>query len=114
MRGFTACPFFVWGFPGLRSCIDLAVGFKGGSGIPLSWLRSRRYTRFIFAGPYPGIGSLAYVVNVSPPPIGRPPYVAATRAAFAARATAQMKPANSRATAVMATVLSLPLLTSAR
>jgi hypothetical protein len=35
-------------------------------------------------------------------------------AAVASRATAQMKPANSRATAVMATVLSLPLLIRAR
>jgi len=72
MRGFTACPFFVWGFPGLRSCIDLAVGFKDGSGIPLSWLRSRRYTRFIFAGPCPGIGSLVQVVTVRLPSIGSP------------------------------------------
>src|ERR1700720_1977063 len=54
MRWVTACPFFVWGFPSLRSCIDLAVGLKVGSGIPLSWLRSRRYTRFIFTGPCPG------------------------------------------------------------
>jgi hypothetical protein len=36
---------FVWGFPGLRSGIDLAVGLKVGSGIPLPRLRSRRYTR---------------------------------------------------------------------
>src|SRR6202040_165120 len=76
MRGFTACPFFVWGFPSLRSCIDLAVGLKVGSGIPLSWLRSRRYTRFIFTGPCPGIGSLVQVVNVPPPPTGSPALLA--------------------------------------
>ena len=114
MRGFTACPFFVWGFPGLRSGVDLAVGLKDGSGIPLSWLRSRHCTDVSSPDLCPGTGSLVQVVKVRLPPIGSPPYLVSARAAFAARATAQMKPANSRATAVMATVLGLPLLTSAR
>src|ERR1700730_8329463 len=43
-----------------------------------------------------------------------PPYFAASGAGVIARPTAQMKPASSRATAVMATVLSLPLRISAR
>ena len=47
-------------------------------------------------------------------PSDGPPYLAAARAVVISRLTAQMKPASSRATAVMATVLSLPLRISAR
>ena len=43
-----------------------------------------------------------------------PSYLVAGSALPASRAIAQTKPASSRATAVMATVLSLPLLMSAR
>jgi hypothetical protein len=46
--------------------------------------------------------------------LASPVYLAVTRAVVTSRLIAQMKPASSRATAVTATVLSLPLRISAR
>ena len=48
----------VWGFPCLRTGVDLAIGLKDEPGIPLPWFRSRRCTRFVFTGPCPGAGLL--------------------------------------------------------
>ena len=36
IRGFTHVRVSVRGFPCLRTCVDLAIGFKGWSGIPLA------------------------------------------------------------------------------
>src|SRR5260370_32091961 len=63
---------FVWGCPCLRTGVDLAIGLTAKSGIPLPWLRSRRCTRFIFAGPLPRQGSLEKVMNVPRAPFGKP------------------------------------------
>ena len=68
----------------------------------------------VFTGPCPGAGSLEFAVNVASASLEFPPYLAAARAVVISRSTAQIKPASSRATAVMATVLSLPLRISAR
>ena len=48
--------------------VDLAIGLKHMSGIPLPWFRSRRCTRFNFTGPCPGAGSLvtALPINILP------------------------------------------------
>lgn len=105
---------FVWGFPCLRTGVDLAIGLTAESGIPLPWLRSRRCTRLTFAGPLPRHGSLKKVPNVPLASLEFPPYLAAARAVVTSRPIAQMKAANSRATAVMAAFLCLPFLSSAR
>jgi hypothetical protein len=62
----------------------------------------------------PALGSLKVARNVPHTPLGRLLYLAATRASVMARLIAHMKPASSRATAVMATVFTLPRLVSAR
>src|SRR5882724_10726452 len=105
----------VRGFPCLRTCVDLAIGFKGWSGIPLAvaalpplheiylhrTMPRRRLPEKLFQ-------------RATHSPRKSKPYLATARAVVIARLTAQMKPASSRATAVTATVFSLPLLTSAR
>src|SRR6516165_3135569 len=52
----------VWGFPCLKTGVDLAIGLKHMSGIPLPWFRSRRCTRFNFTGPCPDAGLPRYRV----------------------------------------------------
>ena len=101
-------------FPVFERASILRSASKDGREFPLPWLRSRRCTRFVFTGPCPGAGSLRIGSNVPLTPSEVPPYLATARAVVIARLTAQMKPASSRATAVTATVFSLPLLTSAR
>jgi hypothetical protein len=72
-------------------------------------------TRDLFSpAPCPGAGPLRKVQPCHLLPLQVPSYLPALLALLASRATAQTKPASSRATAVRATVLRLPLLSSAR
>jgi hypothetical protein len=116
MRGFVTCPSVRPGLSrsenGHRSC-DRPHRMIENS--PYHGLRSRRCTRLhSFTGPCPGAGSLEKVANVPLASSDVPPYWPAAPAGVIARLIAQMKPASSRATAVTATVLSLPLRINAR
>src|SRR6516162_5466385 len=66
----------VWGFPCLKTGVDLAIGLKVMSGIPLPWFRSRRCTRFNFTGPYPRRGSLVSALPINILPLRVPSWLA--------------------------------------
>src|SRR5215831_2554863 len=67
----------VWGFSCLKTCVDLAIGLKHMSGIPLPWFRSRRCTRFNFTGPYPRCrGSLVSALPINIFPLRVPSWLA--------------------------------------
>src|SRR2546430_15213736 len=63
IRGVSHVRMFVWGCPCLRTGVDLSIGLTAQTGIPLPWLRPRRCTKFVFAGPLPRHGSLEQVLR---------------------------------------------------
>src|SRR5713226_3478068 len=58
IRGFTHVRASVWGCPGLRTGVDLAIGLTARSGIPLAAAPLPPLHEIIFTGPCPGAGSL--------------------------------------------------------
>jgi hypothetical protein len=99
----------------LRTGVDRLIGHTATAGIPLPWLRPRRCTISVISGWPPA----RLPVDRGEPAASsfhRMPYGRATTPAVAviSRLTAQMKPQSSRAIAVTATVLGLPLRISAR
>src|SRR5713226_3334932 len=56
------------GCPCLHTGVDLAIGFRAPSGVPLPWLRPRRCTRLSSPDRCPGVGSLEKVLSVPPVP----------------------------------------------
>src|ERR1700680_739487 len=102
MRGFEPQRrMFVWGCPCLRAGVDLAIGHKAESGVPLPWLRPRRCTMFVFAGPSPQHRLPATGLD------GCRPHETGRVTTW--RLIAQRNPASARAMAVIATVGCLPL-----
>ena len=85
-----------------------------GLEFPLPRLRSRRCTISGLAGPLPRQAPWSMLRSALTCLPRQSAYLATAPAVGTSRAMAQMKPASSRATAVMATVLSFPLRTSAR
>lgn len=114
IRGFAHIRIFVRGFPCLRTGVDLAIGLRAPSGVPLPWLRPRRCTRLSSPDRCPGMAPWKGVERVALPLPRKTPYLAAAWALLTSRLMAQMKAASSRATAVTATVFNLPFLISAR
>src|SRR5229473_2170482 len=114
IRGFTHVRASVWGCPGLRTGVDLAIGLTARSGIPLAAAPLPPLHEIIFTGPCPGAGSLKIWFARAAGSLRTSRLTLLQQAQGIARPAAQMKPASSRATAVMATVLSLPLRISAR
>lgn len=100
------------GCPCLRTGVNLAIGLKRKSGIPLTVATLPPLHDVIFAGRVPRRTAPYDDHLLFGPRIAS--YTATARPRVTSRLTAQMKPANSRATAVMATVLVLPLRVSAR
>ena len=88
----------------LRAGVDLLIGHKATSGIPLPWLRPRRCTIFVrIAARVP-----------APCQACRCAHIAGVAGAPTAWLTAQMKPDSSRASAVTTTVGRLPRRANAR
>jgi hypothetical protein len=99
---------------GLRTGVDRLIGHTATAGIPLPWLRPRRCTMSVIAG-WPPTRLPFDRVEAAASSFHRMPYGRATAPAVViSRLTAQMKPQSSRAIAVTATVLGLPLRISAR
>ena len=98
----------------LRAGVDRLIGHKATTGIPLPWLRPRRYTIFGIAGLPPDLSPVSRDDRAASAFHRMPDDDAATPAVVISRLMAQMKPESSRAIAVMATDLCLPLRVSAR
>src|SRR5258705_5241789 len=116
MRGFMLAVVSVGAFPVLGRCVIFAIGLKGWWEIPLAVaaLPPLHEIRLHRTMPRRRLPEKRFQRAATHSPRKSKPYLATARAVVIARLTAQMKPASSRATAVTATVFSLPLLTSAR
>jgi 4-hydroxyphenylacetate 3-hydroxylase N terminal len=117
VRGFTHVRSPSGGCPGLRSGVDLSIGHKDEAGNSPCRGCAPAIARGLSSPDHAPAQAPCKCLATCQLLLLRTAhlsYLAARSALATSRAAAQTKPASSRATAVMATVFSLPLLSSAR